>query len=372
MAILLAEKASRNVGYLCPMNGAPATEFPPLFHARYPVERLGPRQIDEMLANGWFRNGLEVYISSVRFMGAAGWNSSLMLRVPLGDFSWKKRLAKLLRRNGERFRFEIRPFSQTPDKEALWQNFKRKIHRWQFIPPLHAHLLRGQPAENFNTWELCVYLEKRLVAFSVFDQGIQSIASLEAAYDPAFSKYSLGIYTMLLEIDFGIREGFSFYYSGFLPRGDAMFEYKLRPGGVEFFRLGEQKWLPAEQIQPDDWLLEVVAGRIDQLRLALEPAKIQVGLGFGQFEHLPNGSPAVGDFNLLGVVPGMKNHGQVHFFVAWDPVALDYKMFEASTTPPPSFKDKQRYHFSAIRQTAYLGSAKSPVEMAAMLKNHFE
>ncbi len=208
-----------------------STEFKPSFYARVPVQQLTPQEMDSLLTNGYYRNGLDACANSVRFMGNA-WVSAVMLRVRLSDFVWKKRLRKLLRSNGEKFSFHFQLFESSVEKEALWQQFKQGVHGWAIVPKLEMHLLRGQPATSFNTWELCVFFESKLVAISVFDRGERGITSLEAAYDTAFNKYSLGVYTMLLEIEHCIEHGIDFYYPGFFPKGDPMFDYKLRQPGV--------------------------------------------------------------------------------------------------------------------------------------------
>ena len=40
-------------------------------------------------------------------------------------------------------------------------------------------------------------------------------------------KYSLGFYTMLLEIDFGIKSGAEYYYPGYVVPNYFKFDYKL-------------------------------------------------------------------------------------------------------------------------------------------------
>ena len=40
----------------------------------------------------------------------------------------------------------------------------------------------------------------KLVAFSVFDKGADSIQSIKGVYDYDYSEHSLGIYSMILEI----------------------------------------------------------------------------------------------------------------------------------------------------------------------------
>ncbi len=232
--------------------------------------RLTPAGIDNMLANGWFRSGLEVHSNYVRWVENQD-RSCQMLRLPLKDFTWKKRLAELMRRNGRLFQVKIRPFTFSLEKERVWCKYKNQVHHFAKPLPLHF-LLFGEENVSpriFNSWEVVVYHGENLAAFSIFDRGHKSIASLEAAYDPAYRQFTLGIYTMLLEIEFGIKEGMAYYYPGFIPKDVPKFEYKLRPGNLEFFRLREKKWLPWESLTPDDWLYDEMVGRLNCLQSRL-------------------------------------------------------------------------------------------------------
>lgn len=303
------------------------SNFPPALYASYEVKKLSAKQHDELLANGWFRNDVNVFTSSIKFMGDA-WRSCIMLRVPLENFTWKKRLRRLHRKNSGLFNVVIRPFQHTPEKEELWQGFKREVHGWVLIPQLDKHLLKNASPVHFNTWELCVYKDSKLVAFSVFDQGEHSISSLEAAYDTNFQRYSLGIYTMLMEIEYGIRNGMTYYYPGFFPRGVPMFDYKLRPGQVEFFRLSEKRWVPLEQIRESDWLKEVILSKYQAAKEILDIPDYEVSTGFGMYSAIPSDKPSATDFNLLLVVKRTDHRmGKPACLIGWDPISENFKVF---------------------------------------------
>ena len=303
-------------------------KFPPVLYARYRVGRLFPEQIDEMLAHGWFRNDLSVYAASARFMGD-DWRSCVMLRLPLEHFTWKKRLAKLLRRNGETFETRIEPFYPSAEKNALWNKFKQTIHHWVHIPDLDVHLFRGALPSDFQSWEVCVYHKGRLVAFSIFDHGKESIASLEAAYDPDYRSHSLGLYTMLLEIEYGLNKGLLFYYPGFLPKDVSMFEYKLRPGGLEFYRLQEQRWLPWDAVEEDDWLYDEMVLRLNELKEIFEKKKFFTNLGYGFHHWEPANCVTAARYNVFLVVKSAANSRHWNYLVAWDPLERQYFLFSA-------------------------------------------
>ena len=178
-------------------------EFLPSFYARFPMPMIADWAMDQALAAGYFRNGAEYCSIHARYIGHR-LASCVNLRLPIAGFAFKKRHRKLLKNNSLRFRIEVRPFVHNEEKEALWQRYKTTVHEWGQVSQLEYHLLRGNPASGYRMHDLCVYDQGKLVAFSVFDQGISSLASLEAAYDPDYASYSLGFYTMLLEIQYCI------------------------------------------------------------------------------------------------------------------------------------------------------------------------
>ena len=63
--------------------------------------------------------------------------------------------------------------------------------------------------------ECRVYDGHTLVALSVLDLGAGATSSVYGVFDPAFSGRSLGIYTMLKEIEFSQARGCNFYYPGY-------------------------------------------------------------------------------------------------------------------------------------------------------------
>lgn len=280
-----------------------------------------------MLSKGYFRSDLHVHSTIARYVENV-WRPSLMVRISLIDFQWKKSLRKLFRRNNELFEIKIRPFEPRKEIEDLWQNFKTQVHQWSIVPNLTFHLFRGNFSSSFQTWEVSVYDKGQLIAFSIFDKGAKSIASLEAAYDPAFRRYSLGIYTMLTEISFCISNEMDYYYPGFYPRGAPMFDYKLRPGSVQFYRPREERWHPWEAVQMEDWLLDQVFERLRDAKRLLNFFGINCSIKVFNITNFPGIVPTVSDYNILlaeDVPPD--THIPLLLRVAWDPIKEGYLLF---------------------------------------------
>ncbi|MBI1223788.1 MAG: hypothetical protein GC192_01010 [Bacteroidetes bacterium] len=343
--------------------------FHPAYYARTTVGGVTLGQMDALLANGYYRNGVDICAASVRSMGNI-WVSAVMLRVRLSDFVWKKRLRKLLRTNSGKFDFEFRPFQPTTEMETLWQQYKDKVHGWHSVPSLAQHILRGKTADDFNTWQLCVFSQGKLVAFSVFDRGLHSIASLEAAYDTEFSKYSLGVYTMLLEITWCQGHGLDYYYPGFYPENDPMFDYKLRPGNIEFFRVENGAWLPIDKLVTTDWKLAELVDRHRAVQEVFQSNEIQFTIAFNHSPFRPDGQPNLCACSLQIIVPIQTPTGQRLVFVHWNLSEKLYDVFSGTDLTPMMRKDALGnylpHHFYSVKQVQYFGSFQTPVEVVLL------
>ncbi|MEY3052976.1 MAG: hypothetical protein RLY31_2761 [Bacteroidota bacterium] len=300
------------------------------------LDSLTPVETDRMLAAGWTRSGkLARTFTGIQLYGH--WYDCVMLRLPLRVFFWKKRLRKLLRRNEGRFQWEVRPYlCGDEEKRLLWSRYKTQVHGWVDPPEIDLHLFRGIAPENFRTRELIIRDGGRLVAFSVFDQGLQSIASLEAAYDPEYQRFSPGLYSMLLEIRHAQAAGMELYYPGFLPRNypDTMFEYKLRPGNLHFFRVADQTWQPMECLQEGDLLFRTV---LDNLRSAL-PEVAAAGFS-GALVALQSPwttafpRPDIANFLLFLEMYAPDRQDRWKWLLTWDPLDRQYLLFPSVPNP---------------------------------------
>ncbi|TAE61200.1 MAG: GNAT family N-acetyltransferase [Bacteroidetes bacterium] len=82
-----------------------------------------------------------------------------------------------------------------------------------------------------------------LVAVSYFDTGKDSLASLLAIYDPAFARFSPGLYTLAEEVELARELGKKFFYPGYILPGFSQFDYKMRIGQVQYLPAAG-RWKP--------------------------------------------------------------------------------------------------------------------------------
>jgi arginine-tRNA-protein transferase len=213
---------------------------------------IAPKRLDRYLSHGWFRNSNLLGKYKLLFLDDK-LCSVVNIRVPLDNYQYSKSLQKIINRNNELFRYEIQPVAITPRKEELYQQHKHRF-KGVVLPSLQMSLFGFESCMQspFLSYEVNIYEGNKLIACSFFDIGEQSIASILGLYDNDYQKYSLGIYTMLLEIEFGLKANKKFYYPGYVLNNSPLFDYKLRMGNIQFHN-GKNHWLPYQEYTPTQW-----------------------------------------------------------------------------------------------------------------------
>ena len=198
------------------------------FHA----ESVTRTQMDKLLANGWrhfgthfFRYSLGFYEFDIRRV--------IPLRIRLANFSSSKSQRRVLRKNAD-LRTEVRPVEITTETEEL---FERHKLRFKNGTPDSIYDFLSQDAANTpgEAMQISVYKDETLLASSFFDVGDTALSGVYAIFDPGKHRRSLGIFTMLKEIEFAIESGKEFYYQGYCYEGESFYDYKKRFAGTERF-----------------------------------------------------------------------------------------------------------------------------------------
>lgn len=234
----------------------------------YPKKIL-PEELDHYLAKGWYRMGQSIFTCHFLWFGERLY-SAVWLRLDLRDFSFNKKQRKIMQRNRKHFHYVYRPAKLDIAKEILYQKYKTKFDG-RLAPNLKESLQDGADFNIYNTYEICVYDEdNHLVAFSFFDVGEKSIASIQGIYDHDYSTYSLGYYTMLLEMKYGLEHHIAHYYPGYIVPGYQRFDYKKRIGAVDYYDIKQEKWLLYNKKNPPHAPLKQIELKIEALQKKLQ------------------------------------------------------------------------------------------------------
>lgn len=193
----------------------------------YP-EQISGSELDQYLHNAWYRMGQSIFTCHFLCFGERLY-SALWLQLDLEQHQMRKHQRKLLRKN-ERFRTLIRPVRIDQQKEDLYQKYRWYAFNGNLSVSLRDSLLDGKYSNIYDTMECCVYDGEKLIATSFFDLGENSITSILGIYDPDYKDFSLGYYSMVQEIKYGMERGFKYYYPGYVVPGYPRFDYKARIG----------------------------------------------------------------------------------------------------------------------------------------------
>lgn len=260
------------------------------FADRLYLDAVHGEQLDVFLANGWYRMGQTIFTTHFLFFEQQIL-SAIWLRLALENFEFKRSLRKIINRNKTKFRTEIVPFQLTEEKEFIYQKYAADF-KGNLSGTLKRSLLDGLDQNVFETTEINIYDGDKLVAFSFFDEGKNSITSISGVYDPDYKSSSLGLYTMLEEIQYGLDTNREFYYPGYFVPGNERFDYKLRIGDVEYFEFVSKGWIPFGKFQLENTPINKMSNELNTLSKPLKE-KMNFDTKFNPFfesniiEHWP-------------------------------------------------------------------------------------
>ena len=240
-----------------------------LAELHYPTNSLKGEQLDEYLARGWFRMGQSIFTTNfLKFNGSLF--SAIWLRIDLLTFKPSKTQQKLQKLNAK-FRVEIKPSTLLTFEHLVLFNKYKNYVPFDAAPSL-THLLYDDKISNvFDSYEVSIYDNKKLIAGGFFDLGNEASTGITCFYDPDYQKYSLGKYLMFLKIDFSKNRGMSYFYPGYFAPNYPMFDYKLdlaKPF-LKFLDLSTNQWKPFEEYIYEEVPLVEMTQKLEELSICL-------------------------------------------------------------------------------------------------------
>lgn len=208
-----------------------------IINETFDAEAVTPEQLDQLLAEGWrhfgtrfFRYNLNMYRDEiVRVMP---------LRIDLSKFEVSKSQRRVLRTNGDLVS-EISPAIVTGEVHKLFERHKQRFDHG--VPDSIYDFISHQPQSiPCETQQIAVRdKNNKLLAVSYFDVGGSSTSAIYGCFDPDEHRRSLGIFTMLMVIEYSQNLGKSYYYHGYAYDAPSFYDYKKRFAAVEVFNWSE-------------------------------------------------------------------------------------------------------------------------------------
>lgn len=199
----------------------------------FTIAQLHPETYHDLMDMGFRRSGRVVYRPRCESC-----NACVPMRIHVDSFEPTKSQLRALRRNIDVTMHIGRP-SFTDEKVALYQRYLRHQH------PDSPQSADGEGLREFlyesivQTLEVEYRLHDRLLAVSILDRCSRSLSSVYHFFDPAEARRSLGVYSILREIDFAKQEYIPHYYLGYWIKGCATMQYKANYGPHELMINGQ-------------------------------------------------------------------------------------------------------------------------------------
>lgn len=190
-----------------------------------------PEMMDFWLENGFRHFGVYFFQYETSLIDEKVFHV-MPLRIRLANFVQSKSQRKIMSKNAD-LKIVIRDAFVDDEKETLF--FEHSERFSDNRPSSLFDFLSEDPATiPCQTKEICLYLGDKLVAVSFLDLGKESTSSVYAMFDLKESKRSLGIYTMLIEIELLKRLQKIFYYPGYGYHESSLYDYKKKFSALEF------------------------------------------------------------------------------------------------------------------------------------------
>lgn len=211
-----------------------------LINEEFTQPAVTPAELDLLLAEGWrhfgpqfFRYNLAIYQNEIRRV--------IPLRIRLSEFQLSKSQRRVLRNNADTD-VQIGPVTITPEIEDLFERHKRRFK--QHPPDSISTFISAEPNEEpCETFQLSVRKDGQLLAAGFFDTGERSLSGIYTSFEPEETQRSLGVLTILKEIEHAIETGREFYYQGYCYSGSSFYDYKKRFYGTEAYAW-DGRWVP--------------------------------------------------------------------------------------------------------------------------------
>lgn len=216
----------------------------PVFDDAFICDSVPAEVMDQVWAAGWRHFGRYFFRYSTQQARDGGLQTITPLRIDLASTTFSKSQRRVLNKNAD-LRTEVVPARIDGELRALFQRHKQRFtHN---IPDTLENFLGPDPAHGpCECRMLRVFEETKLIAASFFDVGRQSASSVYAMFEPEHSSRSLGIFTMLLEIQHCREAGLRWLYSGYATKEPSVYDYKKQFRGTESLEWGSGEWRPLD------------------------------------------------------------------------------------------------------------------------------
>ena len=198
---------------------------------------LPPELTDDYLARGWRHNSWYFYRNNCRDC-----RRCIPIRVPVGSFKPSKSQRRVLKKNmtTEFKMFEPLDFAVNYIEQSLSLFNKFLKVRYDKSPQELGEYFTEFFISPTQTRISALFIGGELAGNGFLDLGETSLSTIYFSFDPRFSAFSPGTFSILKEIEWARENGLKYYYLGYYIREISSMKYKnaFRPSELMDFDTG--------------------------------------------------------------------------------------------------------------------------------------
>ncbi|WP_246151791.1 arginyltransferase [Rubripirellula reticaptiva] len=204
---------------------------------RLPLGVVTPAITDELLANGFRRSGDLVYRTQ-----CPECTECKPTRIEVDKFKLTSSMRRVINRGSRELTCHWNPPSVDDGRVALFNK-----HRHLRELGADTELISKDSYRSFlvdsccDTRELAICLDDKLIAVAIVDAGQSSVSAVYTYFDPDASRFSLGTFAILKQIEWAKQTERRYVYLGMYVSANAHLNYKAR-------------FAPQQRYQDDVWV----------------------------------------------------------------------------------------------------------------------
>nr|WP_298893033.1 arginyltransferase [uncultured Acinetobacter sp.] len=214
-----------------------------------PMQRIDTVTLSELSRSGFRRSGDFIYRPECHLC-----RQCLSSRVPAALFTPNSQQKKAIKRNQD-LEMRIVPTSQAQDYHYdLYERYIRlRHHDGDMFPPSYEQFEKFLVHSCTDSFFLELWKDDRLMSVATCDQLDDGLSAVYTFFEPEEAKRSLGVYSILNQINYVKSQGLNYLYLGYwVPHSNKM-NYKSHYAPLEILLDGQwhrlNQHLNADEIQ---------------------------------------------------------------------------------------------------------------------------
>lgn len=200
---------------------------------------LDPRDtIDENLYQALAKQGFRRSGSHLYRPHCQDCQACIPTRIPVATFSPRRSQRRVLAKNGD-LTLQVEPATFQQRYYELYASYLHGRHQdGDMYPPSIDQFRSFLLSQWSDTQFLCTYLDDELLAVAVTDQQPSGMSAIYTFFDPSHASRSLGVFSVLSQIEYCRSLDLPHLYLGYWIRDSAKMRYKTDYRPVELFVSG--------------------------------------------------------------------------------------------------------------------------------------